>query len=369
MLESGGWGGIHHYAHALANALADLGVELLLLSNQRYELEDRPCRFRLLRLLRREPYLRTLARLYRLLRGERPAVVHVQSFISQRKDLAVLLLCRWLGAKLVITVHNLLPHEVRPLERHLYALYYRLADALIVHSEQARRALLEGVPALAAREVHAVPHGNYAQFADLMLDRPAARQSLGLPPDRRVVLFVGAIRPYKGLDLFLRLARPVRRVCPEALFVAAGTVLRGSRTEYEEQVAALGLGPEDLVARFEYLSIAQTVAYVCSADVVVLPYRAISQSGILLLALSCGRPVLATRVGSFPETVEEGAGWLVEPEDLGAMEETLVRLLGEPALLEAAGERARKLAVERYGWDGIARRTAQVYAGVLGGGG
>lgn len=366
MLESGGWGGIHQYAHALANALTDAGVEVVLLTAERYELQDRPCRFRRFQVLRRENYLVTLVRIARILQRERPAVVHLQSLVSQRKDLLLLLLFRLWGARLVMTVHNLLPHEVRWGERRLYLLYYRLVEATILHSERNRQDLLALEPRLNPARVHRIPHGNYAYFRDLELSRQEARARLGLAPTGRLALFLGAIRPYKGLDLFLRLVRPVRAACPEVRFAVAGMVLRGDQAEYDRQIAELGLEPEDLSTRFSYLTHAESVAYVCAADLVVLPYRAIYQSGILLFAFTFGRPVVATRVGSFPETVEDGrSGWLVESEDVEGMVSTLVRVFRAPTELEAAGAYARDQAERQYGWPGIARCTAALYAEVL----
>jgi len=363
MLESGGWGGIHYYAHQLCNGLADFPVDLVLLTNEQYELEGRPCRFRRIGTLRRENYLLTLGKLWRLLRCEKPHVLHVQSLISQRKDWLLLLLCRLLQVRVVLTVHNILPHEVRRGEGFLYFLYYRLADALILHSERNRARLLGLLPDLNAGRVYHVPHGNYAEFRDLELDQEEARARLDLPREGEMVLFYGAIRPYKGLDLFLKLVKPVRAACPDAFFAVAGNVLRGGRADYEKQIADLGIGEEELKVRFEYLSTEESIAYVCAADLVVLPYREIYQSGVLLFAYSFGRPVLATRVGSFPETIEEGrSGWLVDVGDVGGMEQALIRILQEPETLAAAGRHARRLADTQHGWEGIARQTVQVYA-------
>jgi D-inositol-3-phosphate glycosyltransferase len=366
MLESGGWGGIHYYAHALGNALVPLVADLVLLTHERYELEDQPCGFRLLRVLRRESYVRTLLRVGRILRRERPHILHVQSLISQRKDLLLLLLCRLFGARLVLTVHNILPHEVRHGERLVYALYYRLAQALIVHSQRNQERLLAGHPWLVKDRVWHIPHGNYAHFAHLACGQEEARRRLGLPVTGRLVLFFGAIRPYKGLDLFLRLVRPVRQVRPEAFFVVAGNVLRGQQSDYEQQIESLGLGADDLHTRFAYLSNEEAIRYLCAADLVVLPYREIYQSGVLLFSYTFGRPVLATRVGSFPETVEHGqTGWLVPPEDVEAMVDTLIRVLREPGCLAEAGERARQTAAERYGWTDIAETTTTLYRQVM----
>lgn len=367
MLESGGWGGIHYYAHALGNALTSLPVKLVLLTNEKYELEGYPCHFRRIQSLRRENYLLTLFKVVRLLRREKPDILHVQSLISQRKDLVLMLLCKAMGIRLVLTVHNILPHEVRRCERWLYLAYYRLADGLILHSERNRRRLLELLPGLDPHRVYHIPHGNYAHFREMELDKGEARERLGLPVAGQIVLFFGAIRPYKGLDLFLRLVKPTRQECPEAFFVVAGNVLRGEQSDYERQIEELGLGEDSLLTRFAYLSNAEAIAYVCAADLVVLPYREIYQSGVLLFAFSFGRPVLATRVGSFPETVEEGkSGWLVDKEDVGAMVDRLIGILRAPEELEKAGQYARQLATERYGWSQIAGQTVRAYTEVVG---
>ena len=134
----------------------------------------------------------------------------------------------------------------------------------------------------------------------------------------------------------------------------------------EAQIADLDLGPEGLVQRYGYLSNEDMICYVRAADLVVLPYREIYQSGVVFLAYTFGRAVLATRVGSFPETVEEGrSGWLVEPEDVPGLSRALVAALSAPDKLREAGDYARHLADTRYGWPDIARQTEKVYRRAL----
>ncbi len=369
MMETGGWGGIHYYVYGLCNALAVEPVDLVWLTHEQHELKERPHFFPLAHVFRRENYLRTLGRLWRRWRQSRPKILHLQSLLAPRKEVLLFALCRLMGIRVVMTVHNVLPHELRSFERVLYNLYYRLADALILHSEQNRRRLLEMVPGLDQRRLHVVEHGNYAHFRDLELDQQVARQQLGLPPQAQVVLFFGALRPYKGVDLLIEVVGPVRRACPAALFVVAGQVLVGEGAQYERQAAALGLGPEDLQLRFSYLNTAQAIAYVCASDLVILPYREIYQSGVLLWAYSFGRPVLATRVGSFPECIEEGrSGWLVDKEDVEGLQQALIRILQDPEALVRAGAYARQLSDTRFGWAESARQTRHIYEALVDGG-
>lgn len=362
MVETGGWGGIHHYTYGLCDALGRQPVALELLTHEQYELAERRHNFQRVQFFRRENYLRTLRRLWQWWRHHRPQILHVQSLLAPRKDWLIFLLCRLLRIRVVLTAHNILPHELRFFEAGFYRCYYHLAHAIIVHSLENRERLLEQVPRLKREKIFVIPHGNYAHFHDLELGRGEARQQLGLSLERQMVLFLGAIRPYKGVDLLLQTVRAVRLACPKAFFVVAGHVLRGKREDYEQLAATLGLGPDDLVMHFAYLTTAETIAYVCASDLVVLPYRAIYQSGVLFLASSFGRPVLATRVGSFPETIEEGgSGWLVDPGDLAGLQQALVRILQNPQKLAEAGAHARHLANTRHSWDDIARQTMRVY--------
>jgi glycosyltransferase involved in cell wall biosynthesis len=362
MMETGGWGGIHYYAHALCARLVECSVDLTLVTNQEYELEELPRPFKRLSFFRRESYLRSIWRLKEIFCRERPDILHLQSLISQRKDLALLLLCRWMGIRVVMTVHNILPHEVRPFERYLYFLYYRLADRLIIHSQHNCDALLEAFPTLEAQKIKVIAHGNYELFRSWEMPQAKARQRLGLPADCTIVLFFGAIRPYKGLDLLLQAIRPVRHACPNAFFVVAGHVHTGTLATYQAQIEDLDLKTEDLLTCFEYLSTSDAIAYVCAADLVVMPYRHIYQSGVVFWAYSFGRPVVAARVGSLPETVVDGiSGWLVDKEDVDGLSNTMIKVISQPDLLETAGKNARQLADDQYDWADIAVETAALY--------
>ena len=363
MMETGGWGGIHYYAHALCNALENYPVDLAMLTtNEQYELEDWPHPFKRIRFFCRESYLLTMFKLTRLLLWQRPDILHIQTLLSPRKDVVLLLICRLLKVRVVMTVHNILPHEVRRFEPWLFSLYYRLADSLILHSELNRTQLLDWLPSLKAEKAYVIPHGNYEGFRKLELDHAEARARLRLPRDAQIVLFFGAIRPYKGLDLLLRTINPVKAASPKTVFVVAGIISEELQVMYNAQIAELGIDEEALIVRFGYLSTEDAIAYVCAADLVVLPYREIYQSGVLFWAYSFGRGVLATRIGSFPEAVEEDkSGWLVEVEDVDGLQQTLIRVLQDPAKLEEVGKYARHLADTHYDWRDIAGQTVQVY--------
>jgi glycosyltransferase involved in cell wall biosynthesis len=102
------------------------------------------------------------------------------------------------------------------------------------------------------------------------------------------------------------------------------------------------------------------------ADLVVLPYRNIEQSGVLYTALAFGRPLVLSAVGGFPEVAERGAARLVPPGDPQALAETLGELLADPSALEALGAAAAREASTTYSWDRVAGETLDLYRELLG---
>jgi 2-deoxystreptamine N-acetyl-D-glucosaminyltransferase/2-deoxystreptamine glucosyltransferase len=121
---------------------------------------------------------------------------------------------------------------------------------------------------------------------------------------------------------------------------------------------ALRLGA---IARFAYVPFEEVSRYVAAADVMVLPYRAVSQSGVLYLALAMGLPVVATRVGALAEVLEDGENALIVPPDsAAALAEALIRLLADPDLRARLAEGGRRLA-EQHSWPAIAAETEAVF--------
>jgi glycosyltransferase involved in cell wall biosynthesis len=112
------------------------------------------------------------------------------------------------------------------------------------------------------------------------------------------------------------------------------------------------------------VSDAELAALFRAADLAVLPYREIDQSGVLYTALAFGTPLLLSAVGGFPEIARTGAAELVPPGDAAALAQALGALLGDPGQRAALAEASRRAGAPDgpYGWDAIARRTLALYA-------
>src|SRR5262249_14411166 len=102
------------------------------------------------------------------------------------------------------------------------------------------------------------------------------------------------------------------------------------------------------------------------ADIAVLPYREIDQSGVLFTALGLGVPLVLTAVGGFPEIAQAGAAALVPPGDPQALRDTLAGLLADPVRRAALAAAPVALAEGRYAWPAIARAHLDLYAPLRG---
>ena len=383
-VETFGRGGLIHYAYNLSRALAERGHEVTLVTTAAWELADRarpPANLRLVEMLGRfsrrprpgwPAFARRLARrveavldaiaVARFARRHRPDAVHLHC--TNPIALVYVLLLRLQRAPLVVTAHVVTPHEPMPLDRAVWGRIHRLARLVIAHSRFDRRRLCDEL-AVAEDRLTVIPHGEYGFFADIgdPPDRQAARAALGLEPDDEVALFFGYIREYKGLDVLLDAWPAVAEACPRARLVVAGDPVRlgaGRRRELEEQARRLGA-----IHRFGYVPFADVGRYFTAADLLVMPYRRISQSGVLYLALALGLPVVATRVGALPETLRDGEdALLVPPESPAALAEALARALGDADLRRRLAEGGRRLA-RRHSWPAIAERTEAALARLL----
>lgn len=370
VLESGGWGGLAHYSYNLAEALAAAGCEVTLQTGGPFELEALPRAFALRTFDPAATYSQRWHETRHTLTDTGSAVLHLQSTISARRDWLWLYRLKARGFRLVVTVHNVLPHDRAEREalgmRWAFARIYRMSDALIAHGEETRRQLIEdfGVP---AERVHVIAHGDFA-FAAGHHDRDTARAAFGLSGGARMLLAFGALRDYKGIPELIDAFAAVAGEFPEARLFIVGKPIRVDPAEYRRRIARHGLD-ERVVLRDEYVPFEDIGAYFAACDVAVYPYRNIYQSGALQLAYGAGRPVVATRVGELAATVREGVnGLLVPPNDpaalAGALRDMLSRSTDE---LRAMGDRSRELAGSHHSWSDAARQTFEVYRRVTGG--
>ena len=278
-------------------------------------------------------------------------VVHFQWLAVQELDGRLLPRGRRAGGgqALVLTAHDVLPREARTGQREAQRRLYERFDALIVHTEHGRRRLTGelGVP---HERVHVIPHGVLAHLAERPPAAPAFRA------DGQVVLFFGLLRPYKGIEVLLEAWR-------EGIAGAELWIVGPPRMDIAPLRAA---APPSVRFVPRFVEDAELPAYFGRADLVVLPYREIEQSGVLFTALAFGKPLLLSDVGGFAEVAAGGLARAVPAGDAAALRAALEQLLGDAPARAALAERARAASAGEYGWERIAQRTLALYRSLLG---
>jgi len=243
----------------------------------------------------------------------------------------------------VAVVHNPADHDAGPQHRLAARVVLGRCQALFTHAAALEDDLVAAYPGIPTAS-HPLPPSAIGPLPST----EEARTALGLPENRRVALFLGMIRPYKGVDLLLE---AVARQPAESdwLLVVAGEPWGNLGETLEEQTRRLGI-EERVRLKLGWFPEAEVPTLMAAADLVVLPYRSGSQSAVAPLALDAGVPVLSTAVGGLPEVVRHGVdGWLVAPESVSELANAF-RQLDRPRL-SALADGARD-GHGRLSWDG-----------------
>ena len=264
---------------------------------------------------------------------------------------------------IVITVHNVLPHEPSPWFLRASRMLCRLADQLIVHSEVNRTQLLEHFRCDADR-VTCVPMGIDAPVATT-LDKESARAQLGIPTTRPTLLFFGTIRPYKGLEILLRAIATLRTEHPDVLLVIAGKPWE-PWARYQAAIDSEELG-NHIFMRLDYIPEYEVPLYYAAADLVVLPYRHFdAQSAVGAQVMGHDRPMIVTDCGGLPTLVNHDARWIAAPDDTQAMAEKIGVFLADPLGATTAFAEIARQARECMSWENVAEAHWAIYRHLVG---
>ncbi|MFJ5775618.1 glycogen synthase [Streptomyces sp. NPDC093094] len=279
------------------------------------------------------------------------------------------------GIPHVVTAHSLEP--LRPWKAEQLGGGYALsswaergaveaADAVIAVSGAMRQDILDCYPALDPARVHVVHNG-----IDTRLYRPDPGTDVlkrtGIDPDRPYVLFVGRITRQKGVPHLLRAVRDIDPAAQVVLCAGAPDTPEIDR-EFRDLHEELSRVRDGVHWIPRMLPRAEVIQLLTHAAVFVCPSVYEPLGIVNLEAMACGTPVVASRVGGIPEVVEDGGTGLLVPVDDGfeaGLAHALDTVLADPAGARTMGEAGRARAVEEFGWDAIARRTAALYTKIL----
>ncbi len=304
----------------------------------------------------------------------KPAIFHILwNNKFQLFDRTLLMLYyRLLGKKIVFTGHNVnagkRDFNDSFLNRLSLKIQYGLSDHIFVHTGQMKREF-ETEFSVSPGKVTVIPFGINNTVPNTALTSVEAKRELGLSHQDRVLLFFGNIARYKGLEYlvtaFIELAKTDKRY--RLLIVGKPKGDENYWKQIEQTILSSRLR-DRIIEKIEYVPDEATELYFKAADVLVLPYTRIFQSGVLFLGYSFGLPAVAADVGSLREEIIEGDTGLVFKSQDSADLATKIDTYFDSALfhnLENQRTKIKEYANERYSWEKVAAITTTVYSNLL----
>jgi D-inositol-3-phosphate glycosyltransferase len=284
----------------------------------------------------------------------------------------LMLYYRMLGKKIVLTVHNVNAgkRDLNDsfLNRLSLRIQYNLCHHIFVHTEGMKSELVSDF-AVTADKVSVIPFGINNTAPNTALTSVEAKRRLGVSSDDKTILFFGNIAPYKGLEYLVAAFAELSRRDSNYRLVIAGRP-KGSENYWNRlHQSILNKGLQDrVVERIEHVPDDQTELYFKAADVLVLPYRRVFQSGVLFLGYSFGLPAVAADIGTLKEEIIEGrTGFVFKPQDPSDLANVITNYFESELFRDLETRRAeiKAFANERYSWDKVARATTAVYSDLL----
>jgi len=311
------------------------------------------------------------ARLVRYAAGAKPRIFHIlwnNKFEVFDRTL-LMFYYRILGKRIILTVHNVNGKKRDGMDTWLNRLtlkvQYRQADHIFVHTEKMKCELRDDF-GIDGRRITVIPFGINNDAPNTSLQPEEARHRLGIRQSERVILFFGNIVPYKGLEYLVASFQQISALDHEYRLIIAGRATRYQEywTEIRERIEE-DVKQGRVLLRAHFIPDEETELYFKAADVLVLPYRRIDQSGVIFLGYGFGLPVLAANVGSLRDDIVEGkTGFLFRPEDPIDLAKTIERYFKSELFANLSMHRQdiRDYVKRRHSWDIAGTATVRVYS-------
>lgn len=257
------------------------------------------------------------------------------------------------NTKVVWTVHNVVPHDAfHPRYSQWFMRWFaKRCDGFIFMSEESKATFFNLYNCSESVQYAIIPHGHYRNSYPAPIAKADAKNILGLPQNKQVLLFFGMIKPYKNIDLLMELFTQAKLF--DYVLVVAGNT---DSPELKEQLKQRAKYP-NIHLFLQFIPDDKLHIYLSAADAVILPYKAILNSGALLLALSFNRPVIAPHIGAFVSLQQElGRKWIYSYAgelDVSSLKNALRHLETQ--------DHSNPCPLDNYDWDKIAASTLRFY--------
>ena len=287
-------------------------------------------------------------------------IFHYHLFGSSALVVFNMILAKIFFAKICLTIHDVKSFSNKS-QFSLYSkLIYFFADIIITHNKFSADEIISNYSFL-ENKIQIIPHGNYIPFIEIEKDKNFARQKIGINENKFVLLFFGMIKSVKGLDVLLKAMPEIIKNNKEVILLIAGKPWRDDFSKYEEIIKDLKI-EKYCKLDIKFIDHKDVSLYYASSDIVVLPYRRIYQSGVLMMSLCYKKPVIVSDLPSFKEIiVDQETGIFFYSDDSVSLANAVSKLMSDNDLMELVRENAYNLMEKKFSWQSIGKLTNDAY--------
>ena len=258
------------------------------------------------------------------------------------------MLCKCLkNTKILFVCHNVFPHERFPMDRFLAKTVLRQGNCYIVQSKTDA----DDLQTIVEKPVYKqTVHPTYNAFKLANITKKEARKRLGIEPEKKILLFFGFVREYKGLKYLIQaMPEVVKQVEDTELLIVGDFAGEEDKQRYLDLIRECGI-QENVKVYDGYIPDKEVEKFFAACNLVVLPYISATQSGIVQIAFGFEKPVVVTDVGGLPDVVKDGkTGYVVEAENSGQLAEAIVNYFNQD--MEKEFTESVRHEAYRFSWD------------------
>lgn len=369
----GNHGGMNYYDKGLADGLVEAGIDVILYTSDLAEFNESNS-FKLVQSFKNVfsiknkiskglLYFKSLMTSLINSKMYNSKIIHFHFFHFTLIEFASVFFAIIFNNKIVVTIHDVQSFSGGD-NSLLRKFIIKYSDALIVHNNYCASILISDDSRL-INKIHVIPHGNYLNFIKTIDSKSEVKKKFDIPEDKKIILFFGQIKLVKGLDVLLNAISDLSKIRDDFVLLIAGKVWKDNFDKYQKIIDDNEIS-NFVFKKIGYVNDSDVPSYYGVSDLVVLPYREIYQSGVLLMSMSYRVPVIVSSLPGMKEVVTDLVNGIVfESEDHVDLKNKINLFLDLPVTSkDLMIKSAFELMMKKHDWNYIGRLTADVYKSI-----
>jgi D-inositol-3-phosphate glycosyltransferase len=354
--------GMNHYDNGLMNALSRKGLSAFILSNYKSPFENVYSHlfFNISNNRLQSAWYNFFGMIRSILfcKGEKMDWIIYHIFRGGLFDLFALSFAKMCGLKILFIVHDIETIDTVTYKNIKRMVLRHFHNAMVVHNHFSLEKLKVFTGNDTDKNTYVIPHGNYTQINKQNFSREGALHYFQFDPSQNYLLFFGQIKKTKGLDVLLEAMHYTKS---NYKLIIAGKLRINSFNSYQKIIEQYDL-QKKVITFLKFIPDDETDKLLSLCDAVVLPYRNIYQSGVLMLAMSFGKTVIASDLEPFREIIKNGVnGLLFERSNPKSLAEIIDNFFAAGYNIKKIEQQAQQTAEKLFSWNEIGEK----FAGIL----